>query len=214
MTLTVEASSLSLNDVHRLLKLEELSVGSFTDFLNLEPLTDFEQEDLLRIRSDFRRYLRLGKISEGLVKFITIAPLMRLAGFYDVPIRLTMEDSVAIAVEDEDRRITGRMDILAINNPQSNIAPPFWVVAIETKNSAVEVGEGLPQLLTYAFKSLDQQLSVWGLATNGLRYQFVYLRHDIQPTYQLMPLLNLNESPGAIELLQVFKAICKLPNFQ
>ena len=106
---------------------------------------------------------------------------MRLAGFYDVPIRLTMEDSIAIAVEDEDKRITGRMDILAINNSQSNIAPPFWVVVIETKNSAVEVGEGLPKLLTYAFKSLDQQPSVLGLATNGLRYQFVYLRSDVQP---------------------------------
>ncbi|QLE40483.1 restriction endonuclease subunit R [Nostoc sp. C052] len=214
MTLTVEASSLSLNDVHRFLKLEKLSSGSFTDFLTLEPLSEFEQDDLLRIRSEFERYLSAGKISEGLVKFITIAPLMRLAGFYDVPIRLTMEDSIAIAVEDEDRRITGRMDILAINNPQSMIAPPFWVVVIETKNSAVEVGEGLPQLLTYAFKSLDQQPSVWGLVTNGLRYQFVYLRDEQQPTYQLMPLLSLNESAGAIELLQVFKAICKLPTFQ
>ncbi|MBN3886495.1 MAG: restriction endonuclease subunit R [Nostoc sp.] len=214
MTLTVEASSLSLNDVHRFLKLEKLSNGSFTDFLRLEPLSDFEQQDLLRIRNDFDRYLSAGKISEGLVKFLTIAPLMRLSGFYDVPIRLTMEDSIAIAVEDEDKRITGRMDILAINNPQSNIAPPFLVVVIETKNSAIEVGEGLPQLLTYAFKSLDQQPSVWGLVTNGLRYQFVYLRRDEQPTYQLMPLLNLNESPGAIQLLQVFKAICKLPNFQ
>ncbi|MEH1829092.1 MAG: restriction endonuclease subunit R [Nostoc sp.] len=214
MTLTVEASSLSLNDVHRFLKLEKLSSGSFTDFLTLEPLSEFEQDDLLRIRSDFERYLSERKISEGLVKFITIAPLMRLAGFYDVPIRLTMEDSIAIAVEDEDRRITGRMDILAINNPQSMIAPPFWVVVIETKNSAVEVGEGLPQLITYAFKSLDQQSSVWGLVTNGLRYQFVYLRDEQQPTYQLMPLLSLNESLGAIELLQVFKAICKLPTFQ
>ncbi|MEH2327727.1 restriction endonuclease subunit R [Nostoc sp.] len=220
MPLTVEASSLSLNDVHHFLKLEKLSNGSFTDFLTLEPLSEFEQQDLLRIRNDFDRYLSDRKISEGLVKFLTIAPLMRLAGFYDVPIRLTMEDSIAMpaavnnAVEDEDRRITGRMDILAINNPQSNIAPPFWVVVIETKNSAVEVGEGLPQLITYAFKSLDQQPSVWGLATNGLRYQFVYLRHDEQLTYQLMPLLNLNESPGAIELLQVFKAVCKLPNFQ
>lgn len=139
---------------------------------------------------------------------------MRLAGFYDVSIRLTMEDSIAIAVEDEDRRITGRMDILAINNPQSNVAPPFLVVVIETKNSAIELGEGLPQLLTYAFKSLAQQPSVWGLVTNGLRYQFVYLRHEQQPNYQLMPLLNLNDSPGVIELLQVFKAICKLPNFQ
>ncbi|MEH1923609.1 restriction endonuclease subunit R [Nostoc sp.] len=220
MTLTVEASSLSLNDVHRFLKLEKLSSGSFTDFLTLEPLSEFEQQDLLRIRSDFERYLSARKISEGLVKFITIAPLMRLAGFYDVPIRLTMEDSIAMpaavnnAVEDEDRRITGRMDILAINNPQSMIASPFWVVVIETKNSAVEVGEGLPQLLTYAFKSLDQLPSVWGLVTNGLRYQFVYLRDEQQPTYQLMPLLSLNESPGAIELLQVFKAICKLPTFQ
>jgi hypothetical protein len=214
MPLTVEASSLSINDVHRFLKLEELSSGSFTDFLNLEPLSEFEQQDLLRIRNDFRRYLSAGKISEGLVKFITIAPLMRLAGFYDVPIRLTMEDSIAIAIEDEDRRITGRMDILAINNPQSNIAPPFWVLVIETKNSAVEVVEGLPQLLTYAFKSLDQQPSVWGLVTNGLRYQFVYLKRDQQLSYQVMTLLNLNESKGAIELLQIFKAICKLPNFQ
>ncbi|AVH73031.1 restriction endonuclease subunit R [Nostoc sp. 'Lobaria pulmonaria (5183) cyanobiont'] len=214
MTLTVEASSLSLNDVHRFLKVEKLLNGSFTDFLSLELLSEFEQQDLLRIRNDFDRYLSAGKISEGLVKFITIAPLMRLAGFYDVPIRLTMEDSIAIAIEDEDRRITGRMDILAINNPQSNIAPPFWVLVIETKNSSVNVIEGLPQLLTYAFKSIEQQPSVWGLVTNGQLYQFIYLRHDNQSTYELMPLLNLSQSPDAIELLQVFKAVCKLPNFQ
>ncbi|MEH1985178.1 MULTISPECIES: hypothetical protein [unclassified Nostoc] len=85
---------------------------------------------------------------------------------------------------------------------------------IETKNSSVNVIEGLPQLLTYAFKSLDQQPSVWGLVTNGQLYQFVYLRHDNQSTYELMPLLNLIQSSDAIELLQVFKGICKLPNFQ
>lgn len=214
MTLTVESSSLSLNDVHRFLKLEKLLNGLFTDLLSLEPLSELEQQDLLRIRNDFDRYLSAGKISEGLVKFLTIAPLMRLAGFYDVPIRLTMEDSIAIAVEDEDKRITGRMDILAINSPQSIIAPPFWVLVIETKNSAINVIEGLPQLITYAFKSLEQQSSVWGLVTNGQLYQFVYLRCEDQPIYQLMPLLNLTESLGAIKLLQVLKSICKLPNFQ
>jgi hypothetical protein len=214
MTLIVESSSLCLNDVHRFLKLEELSNGLFTNFFSLEPLSEFEQQDLLRIRNDFDCYLNARKVSEGLVKFITFAPLIRLAGFCDVPIRLTMEDSIAIAVEDEDRRITGRMDILAINSPQSNIAPPFWVLVIETKNSSVNVIEGLPQLLTYAFKSLEQQSSVWGLVTNGQLYQFVYLRRDNQSTYELMPLLTLSQSPDAIELLQVFKAICKLPNFQ
>ncbi|MEH2069959.1 MAG: restriction endonuclease subunit R [Nostoc sp.] len=214
MPLILEASSLSLNDVHRFLKLEELSTGSFTNFLNLETLTEFEQQDLLRIRNDFSRYLKLGKISEGLVKFLTIAPLMRSAGFYDVPIRLTMEDSIAIALEDEDKKITGRMDILAISNHQSTTASTFWILVIETKNSAIDVAEGLPQLLTYAFKSLEQQPSVWGLVTNGLRYQFVYLRREQQPNYQLMPLLNLNESPDTIELLQVLKSICNLITFQ
>ncbi|MBW4684927.1 MAG: restriction endonuclease subunit R [Komarekiella atlantica HA4396-MV6] len=214
MPLTVEASSLSLNDVHRFLKLEKFSNGSFTDFLSLEPLSEFEQQDLLRIRSDFERYLSARKISEGLVKFLTIAPLMRLAGFYDVPIRLTMEDSIAIAVEDEDKKITGRMDILAINSSQTNTAPPFWVLVIETKNSAINVIEGLPQLLTYAFKSLEEQPSVWGLVTNGQLYQFVDLRRDQQLTYQVMTLLNLTESEGAIKLLQVLKAICQLLNFQ
>jgi hypothetical protein len=214
MTLTVEASNLSLNDVHRLLKLQKQPIGSFTDYLTLQPLSEFEQQDLLRIRNDFERYLAAGKVSEGLVKFLTLAPLMRLAGFYDVLIRLTMEDVIAISIEDEDTNIKGRMDILAINNAQATTMPPFWVLVIETKNSLADVLQGLPQLLTYAYKSLEQQESVWGLITNGLRYQYVYLRQSTPPTYQLMPLLNLNESPDAIELLQVLKAICQLPDFQ
>ncbi|BAZ25104.1 hypothetical protein NIES4073_60080 [Kalymmatonema gypsitolerans NIES-4073] len=121
----------------------------------------------MKIRNDFWRYLAAGKISEGLVKFLTVAPLMRAAGFYDVPIRLTMEDVIAIAIEDEETSIRGRMDILAVNNAQATTAPPFWILVIETKNSAVDVFEGLPQLLTYAFKSLEQQSSVWGLVPQG-----------------------------------------------
>ncbi|MGH7998472.1 MAG: restriction endonuclease subunit R [Brasilonema sp.] len=214
MPITVEPSSLSLNDVHRLLKLQKESNGLFTDFLNLDPLTDFEQQDLWRIKSDFERYFNTGKISEGLVKFLTLAPLMRAAGFYDAPIRLTMEDVIAIAIEDEDTSIRGRMDILAVNNAQTLTAPPFWILVIETKNSLVEVFEGLPQLLSYAFKSLEQQASVWGLATNGLRYQFAHLKQGTPPSYQLMPSLSLNESEDSIRLLQVMKAICKLENFQ
>ena len=213
MTLTVEPSTLSLNDVHRLLKFQEKFDGSFTDYLTLEPLTEFEQQDLSRIRNDFRHYLKAGKISEGMVKFFTVAPLMRLAGFYDIPIRLTMEDVIGIAIEDEDKVIKGRMDILAVNQAQATIAPPFWVLVIETKNSAIDVFEGLPQLLTYAFKSLEQQVSVWGLVTNGQRYQFVYLEKGNPPNYQLMPLLSLNELQGSILLLQVMKAICQLPGF-
>jgi hypothetical protein len=47
---------------------------------------------------------------------------------------------------------------------------------IEAKNSSVEALEGLPQLLTYAYKSLEHQEAVWGLTTNGLSYRFMYLQ--------------------------------------
>jgi len=120
------------------------------------------------------RYYSAGKIAEWLVKFLTPAPLMRLAGFYDAPIRLSVENSIAIAIEDEDFRITGRLDILAVNTELTTTTPPLWIVVIETKNSTVDAFEGLPQLLTYAFRSLEQQALVWGLTTNGRSYQFVF----------------------------------------
>ena len=214
MPITVETSTLSLNDVHRFLKLQKQSTGLFTDLLTLEPLTEFEQQDLLRISNDYERYFNAGKISEGLVKFLTLAPLMRLAGFFDVSISLTMEDVIGIDIEDNDTIIKGRMDILAVNSAQATTASPFWILVIETKNSTADVTVGLPQLLTYTFKSLKQQASVWGLATNGLRYQFVHLKQGTPPTYQLMPLLNLNEFESSIQLVQALKAICRLQNVE
>ncbi len=80
---------------------------------------------------------------------------------------------------------------------------------IEAKNSSVSALEGLPQLLTYAYKNLEPKNLVWGLTTNGLNYWFVYLQQGNPPTYQLLPELNLIESERSLQLLQVLKAICK-----
>ena len=208
---TLNASNLFLDDVHRLLHLEEKSNSSFTTLLSLEALTEIEQQEVLQIRNDFWRYLSAGKVYEGLVKFIALAPLMRLAGFYQYPIRIRMEESIAdIYIEDEDTKITGRMDILAVNKAMPIITGiSFWILVIETKNTLAEAFAGLPQLLTYAYKSLEYQESVWGLTTNGLRYQFVYLQQGNPPTYQLLPELNLIDSELSLQLLQVLKAICK-----
>lgn len=209
----LNAKNLTLSDVHRLIKFDKLPTGSFTALLSLEPLREVEQQELWQIQNDFDEYLIEGKVSEGIVKFITVAPLMRLAGFYQYPIKIRMEDSIDIAVEDEDTIINGRLDILAVNKDQittDNL--PFWVLVIEAKNSAIEVRQGLPQLLAYAYKSLEQQSSVWGMVTNGLRYEFVYIRQGNPPTYQLLPELTLDNSERAIQLLQVLKAICKLQN--
>jgi len=215
MTQNLEASQLSLNDVRRLLKLQEQEGDAFTDFFSLEPLSELEQQEILKIRTDFRRYLSAGKVSEELVKFLVLSPLMRLAGFFDIPILLTMEDSIPIEVEDGDTLIKGRLDVLAVNQPDAELAAAqFWILVVEAKNSAIDPWAGLPQLLTYAYKSLQQQSSVWGLTTNGRNYQFVYLTRGNPCTYQILPDLSLTDRERSLLLAQVLKAICKLQNVQ
>lgn len=210
MTAT-NAKNLTLNEVHHLLKFDKLPNGLFTPLLSLESLTEFEQQELAQIRSDFDSYLSEGKDFEGLVKALTTFPLLRLAGFYRPPLKISLEQDIAdIIIQDEDTTITGRLDILTINKTQPTTTDvAFWVLVIESKNSSVAPSAGLPQLLTYAHKSLERQESVWGLATNGELYQFVHLRRGNSSTYQLMPILSLMDSDPSIQLLQVLKAICK-----
>lgn len=213
MAANLDAKNLTLREVQRILKFEEHLNTSITSLLTLEPLTEFEQQELLQIRNLFRDYYAEGTISEGQVKFLFVARLMWLAGFYQPSIKITLEEGIAdISIEDEETIIKGRMDILAINKTQTTTDTLFWILVIETKNSSINALEGLPQLLAYAYKSLEYQESVWGLTTNGMDYRFAYLQQGISPTYQLLPALNLIDSEPSIQLLQVLKAICKLEN--
>ena len=208
----LNARKISLAEVHRLLNLEErFNNLSFNSFFSLEPLTDFEKQELWQICQDFQRYLTAGKVNEGQVKFLALAPLMRLSGFYKAPLEIKLEQDIEdIAIEDEETVITGQFDILAVNNAETETSPGFWVLVIEAKNSSIEVRAGLPQLLTYAYTSLKNQQSVLGLITNGLRYAFVSVQQGNPATYELLPDLILTNSKQAIQLLQVLKAICKL----
>ncbi|MEG4235086.1 restriction endonuclease subunit R [Microcoleus sp. Pol11C3] len=213
MTTTINPKNITLGEVSQLLKFQEqLNNDTYTNFLSLESLTEIEQLELAQIRNDFREYLSVKRVSEGLVQALTTFPLMRLAGFYRRPIKMSLEQDIAnITIEDEDTTITGRFDILSINKEKQIAADiPFWILVIESKNSLISPRAGLPQLLTYASKSLEYQESVWGLATSGEFYQFVNIRRGNPPTYQLMPFLTLMEPEPSILLLQVLKAICKL----
>ena len=209
----INAKNLTLNQVSDFLKFQQLfNNDTYLSLLSLEPLTEFEQLELLQIRNDFCEYLSFERVSEGLVQALTTFPLMRLAGFYRSPLKMSLEENIAnIAIADEDTTITGRFDILAINKEKQIAADiAFWILVIESKNSLIAPRAGLPQLLTYAYKSLEYQKSVWGLATNGEFYQFVNIRRGNPPTYQLMPFLTLMEPESSVVLLQVLKAICKL----
>jgi len=207
--IVLNAKKLTRGDVHRLLGLEPRLNGSFTPLLTLEPLTAEEQQELLQIQQEFLSYWEDSKISEGQIRFLSVAPLLRLAGFNQPPIRLDIEEDIdRIYIEDEDTYLTGRFDIIAVHRePARTSVMPLWILVVESKNSEASESAGVAQMLTYAYSSLETQPTVWGLVTNGVTYQFFYLQQGTPATYQFMPSLNLFEDDLAIRLLQVLKAI-------
>ncbi|NET89983.1 MAG: type I restriction enzyme HsdR N-terminal domain-containing protein [Kamptonema sp. SIO1D9] len=191
----VSARNLTLKEVHRLFGFQKQYDGSFSDLLSLETLTEPEKQELLKIRDDFEPYLAEGQALEGQIRIVVVAPLLRLAGFcfYNYPIQIKVENNIApLDIQDEDISITGRSDIIAINkDKQTTTNVDFWILVLETKPTLASTLAGLPQILTYAYTSLKQQKSVWGLVTNGLSYEFLYIQSGNPPSYLHLPILNL-----------------------
>ncbi len=206
---TLQARNLTLDEVHQLLNLQpSLQRVRYGEVLALPELTDWEMADVEQIRIDFQAYWQAGKVLEGQMQMLVLAPLLRLAGFYRSPIQLSLEQAIAeISIVDEDTTITGRLDLLAARRATTT---PLWILVVESKNSQVDALNGLPQLLTYISRALSHQRSVWGLVTNGISYYFTRLMTNelrSQQTYQLLPELNLLDIDRALILLQVLKAI-------
>ena len=209
MNTYLDARTLTLGDVYKLLKFEGHLNNSLVSLLALEPLTDFERKEILSIRQQFWSDYANGKIPEEQVKFSYVARLMWLSGFYHPSLKITPKENIAaIHVEDEDTIIKGRLDILAVNKIKAKkIMTTFCILLIEAKNIMIDAMEGLPQLLAYAYKKLEHQPSLWGMATNGKDYQFVYIQQGNPPTYHLFPAQSLLYQESSRQLLQVLKAI-------
>jgi hypothetical protein len=205
----LKVRNLSRGQVNRLLNFQPRYDGSFAALLSLEPLSAAEIHDVERIQREFRNYLEHDKVSEGQIRLVSLAPFLRLANYNEAPIRLDVEEDIArIYIEDEETHITGRLDIVAVHRSKlTAIQTLLWILVVESKNSEASDAAGVAQLLTYAHQSLEQQPSVWGLVTNGITYQFFYLRQGDPRTYQYMPLLTLMERDSAQQILQVLKAI-------
>ncbi|MGK7924907.1 MAG: restriction endonuclease subunit R [Spirulina sp.] len=205
----LQARKLTLSDVRRLFGFQDLYDGSFESLLSLNPVTENEQQELRKIRNNFLPYLDTGEALEGQIRLVAVAPLLRLAGFYEYPIQMKVETNIErIEIETESTSISGRIDIIAVNKDKKTPKnTDFWIVVLETKPSLTSTLAGLPQLLTYAYKGLEEQNSVWGLSTNGIDYWFLYIQQGNPPTYQYMPSLSLLDLQSASKLLQVLKAI-------
>lgn len=218
MPTTIDASTLNLGQVQDFLHLENHFNSSILAYLTLEEISEVEHQRLSEIRNLAEIYLRDGNILEGQIKFLFLSPLLWLSGFYHPNLKITLEEGIEqIEIEDENMVIKGRMDILAAERTTkpslSPIASPtaLWILLIESKKAGADISVGYPQLLTYAYSVLGKQDSVWGLVTNGITYQFLYLQQGKPSSiYQLFPPLNFLYTEQSVQLLQILKAICEL----
>lgn len=209
MTVTLDAGTLTFRQVHDFLKLKSDFNSSITDYLSLDPITESEQTQLAQLRQLVQNYYLDDQILEGQVKLLFLSPLLWVSGFYHPQIKITLEEEIErINIENEGTLIKGRMDVLAVERKkQETTETALWILIIESKKNNADLSVGLPQLLTYAYTALEQQATVWGLVTNGISYQFLYLQKGDVSTYQLFPPINLLYTEQSLQLLQVLKAI-------
>jgi hypothetical protein len=133
---TLKASETTIEDVHRLIGFSPRFDGDFAEHLTFMPLTDAETQNLQQIHLELRDYLRVGSLSEGQARVVTIAPLLRLAGYNRFPIQYRIEDDIArIYIEDEDTHIRGRFDIVVVNRDvQPTPQTLLWLLVIAASN--------------------------------------------------------------------------------
>lgn len=196
MTQVLPAHELLLSEVEDLFNLREI-LGDPTFFTEwqepLSALTEVEQQNLDRIRTEF---LDLSKyrMLEDLVKMVVISPLLSMAGFYQPPIRPVLEKRVDVTLEEGDRTIWGRIDILGLQQQ-------LWVAVIESKQAGFSLKDGIAQTLFYMCGNPESDRPTFAMVSNGSHFRFIKLVAGVPKHYGLSTELSIHRPDN--ELYQV-----------
>lgn len=141
----------------------------FTEWFDtLSEITDIKKQYLDRVKTNFMRLVKHPPLLESAVKMIVLSPLLDLAGFYQEPFFITTEESIEIALEDEEEIIRGRINVLVIQEK-------LWLLVIESKRASFSLLEAIPQALAYILGNSSQDKPVFELVTNGSDFIFLKL---------------------------------------
>jgi hypothetical protein len=163
----------------------------------LPDLSAIDRAILAEVRAEFR-HLSTQEVLEPIVKMVVLSPLLRIAGFFLPPFRITAEKKVELITEDEGLLVRGLIDLLVFEGR-------IWVVTIEAKRAEYSLKAALPQVLTYMLASPSTQTSLAGLVTNGSEFRFVQLTKGERPSYLLSDLLAIDRGDDLDRVVQILK---------
>ena len=204
MVQTIPAGQIKLHEVMQHFKLERSNDAQFFQEwqTNLPEVFPSEREVLDEIKANYR-HLSIYPLLEPVVKIVVLAPLLKLAGFYQAPFYLAAEQGISITSEDNDVIVQGRIDVLVFK-------PPFWVTVVEAKQAAYAIEAGIPQLLTYMLDNPNGSHPTFGFITNGATFRFVKMVTHPVLYYELSDLFALDSRDDLSRVLQILKRFARI----
>jgi hypothetical protein len=206
MTQLIQANELTLSQVEDRFNLRQVldNPTFFHEWQdNLPELNSWEMQTLDRVKTEFL-YLNKYPMLEDLVKMVVLSPLLSLAGFYRPPLRPVLEKRVDVTLQDGERTVWGRIDILLLQRQ-------VWVALIESKQAGFSLKDATAQALFYMMANPNTEQPTFGLVTNGSHFIFIKLVQSDPSQYGFSSEFSLYRSENELySVLKVLKRFAEL----
>jgi hypothetical protein len=203
MSIVLNASELTLNDLHKQFAITRITESAFFPewCTALPALTEVEQIMLDRVQRNFLDQLAARSIIEETVKMVVISPLLDLAGFYRSPYGIESEVPIQVVIPSEDGILQGRIDTLIVQHK-------LWILAVESKRTQLSLHVALPQAIAYLLATPIEQTTAFGLVTNGSEFMFIKFDRTTGLHYDLSNIFSLlNRGNDLYIVAQILKQL-------
>ncbi|MDZ8066793.1 MAG: restriction endonuclease subunit R [Nostoc sp. DedQUE08] len=206
MTQTIPAKVIDLRYLIDNFGIELVLDGSFFREWqeDLPEINDLDKQLLDKVKTGYFNLLNYPPFLENVVRMAVIDPLLFIGDFYLAPYYVKSEESIDIAVPDEDVIIKGRIDTLVLKEQ-------FWLMIIESKRASFSVEQGLAQILAYLLGNRDNDKLSFGMIATGSEFIFVKLVKGNPPRYALSKgFLMRNPGNELYDVLRILKRLTQL----
>ncbi|MEH2051352.1 restriction endonuclease subunit R [Nostoc sp.] len=171
---------------------------------NLPEINDLDKQLLDKVKMGYLNLLNYPPLLEDVVRMAVVDPLLFIGDFYLSTFYVKSEESIDIAVPDEDVIIKGRIDTLVFKEQ-------LWVMIIESKRASFSVEQGLAQIIAYLLGNRNNDKPSFGMIATGSEFIFVKLVKGNPPHYALSKgFLMRNPGNELYEVLRILKRLTQL----
>jgi len=171
---------------------------------DLPEITELDKQLLDKVKFGYLNLLNYPSLLEDVVRMAIVDPILFIGDFYLAPFYVKSEESIDIAVPDEDTIIKGRIDTLVLKDR-------LWVMIIESKKASFSIEEGLAQIIAYMLGNPHSDKPCFGMIATGSEFIFVKLVKEELPRYGLSKgFLMRNPGNELYDVLRILKRLTQM----